>query len=278
MKTKLKEEEALAKKSEQMAFRDLSEVSIGSGDRDLLAAIIQCEAGGEPYAGKIAVGAVIMNRVRSAAFPNTIAGVVYQPMQFQPVRSGRLAIRLAEGANETCYKAADEVLAGANNIGKCLFFRTVVPGIKGTIIGHHVFYLYWTGVASGYGTVEESLEGDASESKVASEAAASKAASEAASKEAEEKEQASKEAASREAASKAAADKAASEAAASKAASEAAAASRAASEEASRKASEEASRNASEGETSRASEEASASSSGSGTASGNSAEDKAAGQ
>ena len=148
-----------------MAFRDLSEVSIGSGDRDLLAAIIQCEAGGEPYAGKIAVGAVVMNRVMSGAFPNTIAGVVYQPMQFQPVRSGRLAIRLAEGANSTCYKAADEVLAGANNIGNCLFFRTVVPGIKGTIIGHHVFYLYWTGVASGYGTVEESLEGDASGSK-----------------------------------------------------------------------------------------------------------------
>lgn len=192
LKNKLKEEEALAKQSEKMKFRDLSEVSIASGDRDLLAAIIQCEAGGEPYAGKIAVGAVIMNRVRSGAFPNTIAGVVYQPMQFQPVRSGRLAIRLSEGANETCYKAADEVLAGANNIGNCLFFRTVVPGIKGTVIGHHVFYLYWTGVASGYGTVEESLEGDASESKIASEAAASEAA-EKASKEAEEKKKAEEE-------------------------------------------------------------------------------------
>ena len=89
LKSKLKEEEVLAKKAEKMEFRDLSEVSIASGDRDLLAAIIQCEAGGEPYAGKIAVGAVIMNRVRSAAFPNTIAGVVYQPMQFQPVRPGR---------------------------------------------------------------------------------------------------------------------------------------------------------------------------------------------
>lgn len=252
LKSKLAEEEALAKQAEKMEFRDLSEVSVAAGDRDLLAAIIQCEAGGEPYAGKIAVGAVIMNRVRSAAFPNTIAGVVYQPMQFQPVRSGRLAIRLAEGANETCYKAADEVLAGANNIGKCLFFRTVVPGINGTIIGHHVFYLYWTGVASGYGTVEESLAGEdaTAASKAASEAAASKAASEAAaseaaSKEAASKEAASKEAASKEAASKEAASKAASEAAASKAASEAAA-SKAASEEASRKASEEASKKASE--------------------------------
>ena len=189
LKTKLKEEEELAKRAEKMEFRDLSEVSVAAGDRDLLAAIIQCEAGGEPYAGKIAVGAVIMNRVRSGAFPNTIAGVVYQPMQFQPVRSGRLAIRLAEGANETCYKAADEVLAGANNIGKCLFFRTVVPGIKGTIIGHHVFYLYWTGVASGYGTVEESIDGDASGSKAASEEAASKAAEEEKKKEEEEQEE-----------------------------------------------------------------------------------------
>ena len=170
LKNKLKEEEELAKQAEKMAFRDISEVSVAAGDRDLLAAIIQCEAGGEPYAGKIAVGAVIMNRVRSGAFPNTIAGVVYQPMQFQPVRSGRLAIRLSEGANETCYKAADEVMAGANNIGNCLFFRTVVPGIKGTIIGHHVFYLHWTGVASGYGTVEESIDGDVSESKAEYEA------------------------------------------------------------------------------------------------------------
>ena len=169
LKTKLAEEEELARQAEKMAFRDLSEVSLGAGDRDLLAAIIQCEAGGEPYAGKIAVGAVIMNRVRSGAFPNTIAGVVYQPMQFQPVRSGRLAIRLSEGANSECYKAADEVLSGANNIGNCLFFRTVVPGIKGTVIGHHVFYLHWTGVASGYGTVEDSLDEEEASSEQSSE-------------------------------------------------------------------------------------------------------------
>ncbi|MBQ9360985.1 MAG: cell wall hydrolase [Lachnospiraceae bacterium] len=169
LKTKLAEEEELARQAEKMAFRDLSEVSVGAGDRDLLAAIIQCEAGGEPYAGKIAVGAVIMNRVRSGAFPNTIAGVVYQPMQFQPVRSGRLAIRLSEGANSECYKAADEVLSGANNIGNCLFFRTVVPGIKGTVIGHHVFYLHWTGVASGYGTVEDSLDEEEASSEQSSE-------------------------------------------------------------------------------------------------------------
>ena len=158
LKEQLAKEEELAKLAAKMAKRNISDVSFSGSDRDLLAAIIQCEAGGEPYAGKIAVGAVIMNRVCSGAFPDTVVGVVYQPGQFQPVRSGRLAIRLAEGANEECYRAADEVMAGANNIGNCLFFRTVVPGIQGTIIGNHVFYLHWTGRESGYGTVEDSLK------------------------------------------------------------------------------------------------------------------------
>ncbi|MBO4374997.1 MAG: cell wall hydrolase [Lachnospiraceae bacterium] len=158
LKEQLAKEEELARLSAKMAKRNLSDVSFAGSDRDLLAAIIQCEAGGEPYAGKIAVGAVIMNRVCSGAFPDTVVGVVYQPGQFQPVRSGRLAIRLAEGANDECYRAADEVMAGANNIGNCLFFRTVVPGIQGTIIGNHVFYLHWTGRESGHGDVEESLK------------------------------------------------------------------------------------------------------------------------
>ncbi len=157
LKDQLAKEEELARLSQSMAKRNLSDVSFAGSDRDLLAAIIQCEAGGEPYAGKIAVGAVIMNRVCSGAFPDTVVGVVYQPGQFQPVASGRLAIRLAEGANDECYRAADEVMAGANNIGNCLFFRTIVPGISGTIIGNHVFYLHWTGRESGYGTVEDSL-------------------------------------------------------------------------------------------------------------------------
>ena len=158
LKTQLQKEEELARQSQQMAKRSLSEVTFSGGDRELLGALIQCEAGGEPYAGKIAVGAVVMNRVMSGAFPNTIVGVIYQPGQFEPVSSGRLAIRLSLGANEECLRAADEAMSGVNNIGECLFFRTVVPGIKGTVIGHHVFYLYWTGKYTGYGTAEETLE------------------------------------------------------------------------------------------------------------------------
>ncbi len=157
LKAQLAKEEELARLSQSMAKRTLAEVSVGGGEKELLACIIQCEAGGEPYAGKIAVGAVIMNRVMSGAFPNTITGVVYQSGQFEPVASGRLAIRLSQGANAECRKAAAEVLAGANNIGECLFFRTIVPGISGTIIGHHVFYLYWTGKYSGYGTANDHL-------------------------------------------------------------------------------------------------------------------------
>ena len=86
------------------------------------------------------MGSVVLNRARSGVYPDTIVGVIYQSGQFAPVASGRLAMRLAAGANETCLRAADEVLAGANNIGDCLFFRTVIPEIQGTIIGNHVFY------------------------------------------------------------------------------------------------------------------------------------------
>jgi len=61
------------------------------GDEALLAAIIECEAGGEIYEGKLAVGSVVMNRVASSSFPNTVVGVIYQSGQFSPVASGRFA-------------------------------------------------------------------------------------------------------------------------------------------------------------------------------------------
>ncbi len=157
LKEQLKREEELARLSQSMKKRALSEVTTSAGEKEMLAALIQCEAGGEPWAGKIAVGAVVMNRVMSGAFPSTITGVIYQSGQFEPVSSGRFAIVLARGANAECTRAAEQAMAGVNNIGECLFFRTIVPDIHGTIIGHHVFYLYWTGKYSGYGTADESL-------------------------------------------------------------------------------------------------------------------------
>lgn len=115
------------------------EYSPAEGEAYLLAAIIQCEAWGEPYEGKLAVGSVVMNRVFHSKFPNTITGVIYQTNQFAPVASGRLAYRLEAGVVDDCKRAALEVLNG-NITNNCLFFRTVIPGINGTVIGNHIFY------------------------------------------------------------------------------------------------------------------------------------------
>lgn len=109
------------------------------GEAYLLAAIIQCESEGEPYEGKLAVGSVVLNRVRSSSFPNTITGVVYQKKQFSPVASGRLAYRLEAGVNDECKRAALEVLNG-NITLNCLFFRRNNGIIQGIVIGNHVFY------------------------------------------------------------------------------------------------------------------------------------------
>lgn len=136
-------EEELAKSrlAAQSKWRDISEVSFEEGDRKLLANIIYCEAGGEPYAGQVAVGAVVINRVLSSCYPNTIVGVVYQNKQFSPVASGRLALALAnDSATSSCYQAADEAMSGVTNVGQCVYFRTPIPGLEGIRIGGHIFY------------------------------------------------------------------------------------------------------------------------------------------
>lgn len=107
-------------------------------EKKLLAAIIYCEAGGEPYRGQVAVGAVIMNRVKSSLFPNTIEGVIYQKGQFGPASSGKLKRVLSSGkATSSCYKAAEAALAGENPIGKALYFGNGTTGQK---IGSHYFH------------------------------------------------------------------------------------------------------------------------------------------
>lgn len=141
LRKKLEEELRLSQLAANAAWRSLADVTFADGDRKLLANIIYCEAGSEPYEGKLAVGAVVINRVLSAKFPDTVVGVIYQKGQFSPAQSGRLELALAADlANADCYKAADEAMAGKNNIGTCVFFRTPLPGLTGTNIGHHVFY------------------------------------------------------------------------------------------------------------------------------------------
>jgi spore germination cell wall hydrolase CwlJ-like protein len=106
-----------------------------------LAAIIECEAGGESYTGKVAVGAVVLNRVSSSRYPNTVMGVITQKSQFAPVASGRFAIVLARGANGSCVKAAKDALAGSDPTGGCLSFRATWSGnYDGLVIGNQVFF------------------------------------------------------------------------------------------------------------------------------------------
>lgn len=138
---KAKEDAARMEEIRRQEAENNGEFNYVPGDSDLylLGAIIQCEADGEPYEGKLAVGSVVLNRVRSSYFPNTVTGVIYQSGQFSPVASGRYALRLELGVNKTCLKAAQEVLDG-NITNNCLYFRTVIEGIEGTIIGHHIFY------------------------------------------------------------------------------------------------------------------------------------------
>ena len=140
LKKQLAEEQAMSRRAAQMAWRDVSELTYEETDEELLACLIYCEAGNQPYEGQVAVGAVVINRMRSAAYPNSMVGVIYQNKQFSPVASGRLAARLATGANERCHQAARDAMNGSTPVGNCLYFRTVIPEINGQIIGAHVFY------------------------------------------------------------------------------------------------------------------------------------------
>lgn len=115
-------------------------VAVSGSDLDLLAAIIQCEAGGEPYQGQLAVGAVVLNRVKSGSFPNSISGVIYQKGQFSPVASGKLSRVLNSGnVSGSCYQAAAEAMNGADNTGGAKYFHAGTSG-SGTVIGNQIFY------------------------------------------------------------------------------------------------------------------------------------------
>lgn len=124
-------------------------------DLRLMASIIYCEACGESYQGKLAVGIVIKNRMRSKLFPDTLKGVIYQPYQFAPVRNGYLNKRLSEYDNgktddtmwKDSIKAAKEVLSGHDyimykghkkNFRSYNFFSRYLSGSR-LKLGHHNF-------------------------------------------------------------------------------------------------------------------------------------------
>lgn len=109
-----------------------------AGAQELLAAIIFCEAGNQPYEGQVAVGAVVINRVNSGAYPNSIEEVIYQPGQFGPASTGWLdSVRSSGGYTAQAMEAAADALNGANPIGDCLYFD---QGGYGMQIGDHYFH------------------------------------------------------------------------------------------------------------------------------------------
>lgn len=85
---------------------------------EMLARIISAEGRGEPYLGQVAIGAVVMNRVRSASFPNSVAGVIYQKGAFDAVSDGQFY----SSATESSIRAAREAYNGADPTGGCLYY------------------------------------------------------------------------------------------------------------------------------------------------------------
>ena len=141
------EEKALQEKkqAEEKAQRELEEAQkkaavaqLQEADKELLASIIFCEAGNQPYEGQVAVGAVIMNRVKSAVYPNSISEVVYQSGQFGPAMTGWLdSVRYSAGYTPSAMQAAIDALSGSNPIGDCLYFD---QGGMGYQLGDHYFH------------------------------------------------------------------------------------------------------------------------------------------
>ena len=115
-------------------------VPAGTSDAVLLAALIQCEAGSEIYEGQLAVGAVVINRVKSGSYPNSVSGVIYASGQFGPAGTGKVA-RLIQSGNikASCLQAANEALAGSTNVGTATHFRRA-GSREGIVIGNHVFW------------------------------------------------------------------------------------------------------------------------------------------
>lgn len=135
----IEERERLAALEKAKLVTTYTSVTADVDETTLLAAIIQCEAGNQCYEGKLAVGAVVCNRIRSGSYPNNVKDVVYQKGQFTPAHNGMLSKALANGISDSCRQAAAEALTGATNVGNACHFRRS-GGREGVTIGDHVFY------------------------------------------------------------------------------------------------------------------------------------------
>ena len=135
----IKEREKREQEEKAKLIANLGAVAVGTTDDVLLGALVQCEAGNQCYEGKLAVAAVVMNRVRSGAYPNTIGGVIYASGQFTPAGNGKVQQRLELGVDPSCLQAAQEAINGATNVGTATHFRRA-GNHEGLVIQDHVFW------------------------------------------------------------------------------------------------------------------------------------------
>lgn len=132
------EAERIAREKAEAAAAQAEAAAAQQAEKELLASLIFCEAGNQPYEGQVAVGAVVMNRINSSSYPDTMEEVIYQSGQFSPAMSGWLdRVRANQGYTEAAMQAAEDALAGSNPIGDCLYFSV---GGYGTRIGDHLFH------------------------------------------------------------------------------------------------------------------------------------------
>ena len=133
------------KKSDQVLTQSAGATNNGAiagdvNDTLLLAALIQAEAGTQPYEGQVSVGTVVMNRLRTGKYGGSIYNVIYAKGQFGPASSGQVARIYAAGPKASCVQAATDAMNGVSYIGTATHFRNVKSGYSGIVIGSHVFW------------------------------------------------------------------------------------------------------------------------------------------
>ena len=117
-----------------------STIIYDESDVILLAALLECEAGTSNYEALLAVGSVVVNRMKHPRHDKTLYGVIYARGQFPPATSGKVMRIVNRGTKSLCREAARDALNGKNNIGGCLSFRSVSSGRDGIVVGGNVFF------------------------------------------------------------------------------------------------------------------------------------------
>lgn len=134
----IKAREAIEAEKRRTANR--GRVDASADEVRLLGALIYCEAGNQSYDGKVAVGAVVMNRVKSGAYPNTIHGVIYASGQFPPALNGKVARVYENNVPASCLQAAQAAINGETTVGGATRFNRNRGNRDGIVIGAHVFW------------------------------------------------------------------------------------------------------------------------------------------